>query len=279
MVKMMNDQNNQGISDFEGYSSDEMQYILYNTFEERSSVQLNELTESGYKKIPILNQIKFIADMINNEGELKLTKRGYLPPKAVFEIYNQGFLKDEDIESGISKLSKESDSNVITLTRILLDLCGIVKKRNNKLSITRNGEKILSDNHKLLKHIFSVFGLKFNWAYFDGFGDNNIGQLGVGFTLILLGKYGGSQQTDTFYADKYFKAFPRLIDESIDPIFGTLENYISRMYSVRTFNRFLDYFGLITIEQRNWDSEKYILKTELFDKFIKCKPHNKVLKG
>ncbi len=271
IYKIMNDQNNRGLSDFEGYSPDEMQFILYDTFGERSPIQLAKSTDSDYKAIPILNQIRFMADLINKQGELRLTNRGFLPTKIVSEIYSQGVLKDEHIESGRSKIYKETDTITIRLTRILLELTGITKKRNNKLSLTRKGEKIISDNDKLLRSIFVTFGTKFNWAYFDGFGENNIGQLGYGFSLILLSKYGKDKRLDTFYADKYFKAYPKLINNSLIPRFGTVESYASRCYSLRTFDRFLGYFGLIKIEQdQKWDADKYISKTILFDKLIKC---------
>jgi hypothetical protein len=29
-----------------------------------------------------------------------------------------------------------------------------------------------------------------NWAYYDGYGDNEVGRFGAGFSLILLSKYG-----------------------------------------------------------------------------------------
>ena len=272
--KMMQEQNNRAIPDFEGYSPAEMQSILYDTFGDRNPIQLTILSDSEYKTIPILNQIKFLADLIIDSKDLKLTNKGFLPTKIVSKLYEQRFLTDELIDSGISKLYKEADSITIRLTRILLELGGIIKKRNNKLSITKAGEKILADNSKLLRQIFSVFGSKFNWAYFDGYGENNIGQMGFGFSMILLSKYGNKKQLDKFYADKYFNAFPQLINDSLTPNFGTVESYASNCYSLRTFDRFLDYFGLINIEQdKQWDADKFISKTELYDKLIKCSPH------
>jgi hypothetical protein len=82
---------------------------------------------------------------------------------------------------------------------------------------------------------------------------------------------------DSFYAEKYFKAYPKLLD-SLEPTYGTLENYASRCYSIRFFDRFLEYFGLIRIEEdkKGLDSIKIITKTELFDKLIKVQPHNNV---
>ncbi|MBC8214951.1 MAG: hypothetical protein H8E64_00335 [Candidatus Marinimicrobia bacterium] len=272
--KVINDQNNQGLVDFEGYSPHEMQFILYETFEPKSPIHLNKLTGSEYKKIPLLNQIKFLSGLIHDRGELKLTSRGYLPPNIVKNVYNQGFLKEHFIESGITKLSKELDSNTITLSRILLEIGGIVKKRYNKLSLTKNGEKLLSDDHTLLKQILSVFGSKFNWGFFDGFANDYIGQLGFGFSFILLSKYGNTKRLDTFYAEKYFNAFPTLIEPSIEPTYRRIEGSESLCYSLRTFDRFLNYFGMIKIEQKNiLDENKYISKTEVFDKLINCLPH------
>ena len=273
--KIMNEQNNQGLPDFEGYSPIEMQYILYDTFGKNSPIELLSLTDSEYQKIPILKQIKYLLELVDKQGELKLTTKGFLPTKIVTDIYNQKFIQDEMIESGISKLYKETDSKSINLTRILLELSGLVKKRNNKLSLTKKGKAYIKDNYKLLMQIFIVFGTKFNWAYYDGYGQNNIGQLGFGFSLILLNKYGKEERIDKFYADKYFKAFPELI-ESIEPSqFETKATQSTRCYSLRIFDRFLNYFGLLIIHSgKEWDADKYISKTELFDKLIKVRPHN-----
>lgn len=273
--KIMHKQNNRSIASFEGYSPFEMHQILLSTFGASSPIKWQELSDSDYKKIPMLNQIKYLTDLIAKNGEIKLTNKGFLPTKLVSELYQQGFLTDEYVEKGFSKLYKESNSMTINLTRILLELSGIVKKRTGKLSLTKSGEKTISDNFKLLMTIIEIFATKFNWAYYDGYGENQIGQLGYGFSLILLSKYGKEKRLDSFYAEKYFKAFPQLLD-SIEPSYGTLENYSARCYSIRVFQRFLDYFGLIKIEEvgKGLDSIMYITKTDLFDKLIKVQPHN-----
>ncbi len=269
------EQNNQGLSDFEGYSPAEMRFILYDTFGDNSPIQIRELAGSDYKRIPILNQIKYLLHLVDNQGELKLTNKGYLLTKIVSEIYSQGFIKEEHIESGISKLYKETDSITINLTRILIEISGLVKKRNNKLSLTKKGKSIIGNDFKLLSLIFRILGNKFNWAYYDGYGQNSIGQVGFGFTLILLGKYGAEKRIDKFYSDKYFKAFPDSIDEITDSYFDTNQVQAEKCYSLRTFDRFLDYFGLVKIESKDRIfADKYVTKTELFDKLIKSTPHN-----
>jgi hypothetical protein len=271
----MNELNNRPIPEFEGYSPFEMHQILHFTFAIDSPLKLQKLSDTDYTKIPILNQIKYLTDLMDKNGEIKLTKKGFLPTKIVSDLYSQKFLKDEPIEKGISKLYKETDSMTINLTRILIELSGLIKKRNGKLSLTKSSQKILGDNEKLLRQIFLTFTNKFNWAYYDGYGENQIGQLGYGFSLILLSKYGQEKRLDSFYAERYFKAFPRLLD-SVEPNYGTLERYSTNCYSIRTFDRFLDYFGLINIEEerKGLDSIKFISKTDIYDKLIKCTPHN-----
>lgn len=270
---LITEHNTRGIPEFEGYSPVEMHRILHFTFEFESPIKLRKLSDSDYKKIPILNQIIYLTDLIDNAGEIKLTHKGFLPPKIVLELYQQGFMKDEHIEKGISKLNKESDSMTVNLTRILIELAGLTKKRNGKLSLTTKSKKILGANFELLQLILLTFATKFNWAYYDRYVENTIGQLGYGFSLILLSKYGQEKRLDSFYAARYFKAYPQLLD-SINPDYGTIENYATRCYSLRTFERFLDYFGLIKIEEeyKGFNSFKYITKTDLFDSLIKCLP-------
>jgi hypothetical protein len=273
--QVMSEQNNRSVPEFEGYSPFEMHNILHFTFAIDSPLRLQKLTDSDYKKIPILNQIKYLMGLIEKNGEIKLTNKGFLPTKIVSDIYKQGFLIDEHIEIGISKLYKETDSMTVNLTRILIELSGLTKKRNGKLSLTKSSKKTLGDNEELLRQIFLTFANKFNWVYYDRYGENQIGQLGYGFSLILLSKYGQIKRLDSFYAKKYFMAYPNLLD-SIVPTYGTLESYSTMCYSIRTFERFLDYFGLITIEEerKGFDSIRYITKTDLFDRLINVRPHN-----
>lgn len=273
----MNEQNNRPIPEFEGYSPFEMHKILHFTFAMESPLKLEKLSETDYKKIPMLNQIKYLIDLIDKNREIKLTNKGFLPTKIVSDLYSQGFLKDESIEKGISKLYKETDSATIHLTRILLELAGLTKKRNGKISLTKSSQKIIGDNEELLRHIFLTFTNKFNWAYYDGYGDNQIGQLGYGFSLILLSKYGQEKRLNSFYAERYFRAYPQLLN-SIKPGYGTVERYSTNCYSLRTFDRFLKYFGLINIEEerKGMDSIKYVSKTEVYDELIHCVPHNMV---
>jgi len=272
--ELVNEQNNRAMPDFEGYSPFVMHQLLYFTFGGNSPIRIQKLPADEYKSIPLLNQIRYLIGLIDARGEIKLTNRGNLPVKVVGDIYSQGFLKDELIEIGLNKLYKETDSMSIHLARILVEISGLAKKRSGKLSLTASAKKYLADDSELLLLILQTYMVKFNWAYFDGYEENSIGQLGCGFSLILLSKYGDIKRPVTFYAEKYFKAFPQLM-AAIVPSYGTKERYAANCYSLRTFEIFLHYFGLISIENQGkiFDKKIYITKTSLFDKLIRIKPH------
>ena len=116
------------------------------------------------------------------------------------------------------------------------------------------------------------FTCQYNFAYFDGYENETIGQLANGFSLILVSKYGNQKRSYRFFADKYFKAFPDLLKNDDLNYFPT-EKSSAQCYSLRTFERYMLYFGLIEIEQTKYpEQEIYILKSPLFDRVIEIVP-------
>jgi hypothetical protein len=270
MGEFFSGQNNAPKAAFEGYSPLEMHKMLHCAFDPESPIRFNPLSAQEYAQIPILCQVKRLAEIIVRNGPIKLTATGSLPLKIVQELYPLG-TPDELIEYGISKLYKEMDCKPVHLARLLAEISGITKKRKGVLSLTATGIKNLADDHKLFDSIFKSFCQKFNWHYFDNYSDNKqsgtIGQFGFGFSLILLSKYGNEERSDIYYADKYFKAFPILWE--------TAQGDCFKYYCVRTFERFLYHFGLIELKRGRplLQGANYIKKTPLFDSLISLIPH------
>jgi hypothetical protein len=267
--KFIEESNNRPHPDLDGLSPLQMHELLYNAFEPQSILEFGVLTDAEFRRVPLLNQVRYILELIKEHKELRLTKTGSLPVQVVSEIYNQGFIKDEHIEGGISKLYQETSCQAIHLSRILCELMGVVKKRNGKLSLTKLGEKEMVNPSNLLQHLFQIFSVKFNWSYFDGYGQNSIGQFGIGFSLYLVSKYGNEIKTGNFYAEKYFRAFPQLMDDLEPSGYASLEIRGNNCYSLRMYSRFLDYFGVIKIENpKTYKDDLSIRKTKLFDKMF-----------
>jgi len=272
LESIMEEHNNAPKPDFEGYSPLEMNYVLRAPLSENCVIQMRTLTSVEYELIPIFQLVKFLLSEVAIAGELKLTKTGALPVKIVKELYQKGYYKEMFIEKGVVKLYKESDSLSITLTRIISELSGILKKRNGKLSLTKKGEKIKDDNVQLFSAIFDTYTQKFNWGYFDSYETPNTGRLGFAFTLILLLKFGNERRSEAFYAEKYVRAFPLLLDEVVER-YRTAEDMIRHCYTYRVFGQFIPLFGFALVEDNGKiiDRTSFITKTPLIDKLFYLK--------
>jgi hypothetical protein len=101
-------------------------------------------------------------------------------------------------------------------------------------------------------------------------GLSDIGQLGFGFSLFLLSKYGHEWQQDRFYVQKYSKAFPALLNVP-EPAYLNRIEYCENCYSFRVFENFMTFFGLANLkrEGRFLAHKLIVSKTDLFDKLIK----------
>ena len=267
--------NTKPIEDFEGLSPADMRYILYDPFSKDSPLRFkNNIPEKILAQIPILNQVEYLLHRINDLGEIKLISTGSLPTTIVKDVYNKGYIKDYAIEHGITKLFAETSAQPVHLTRIIIELSGFTKKKYGKLSLTKTWkDKLLSKNRQeILYQTFSIFAQKFNWSYLDGYPSQQTGQLGFSFSLLLLSKYGNVERLDRFYSDKYLKAFPKLqIDFNVSYFKGEENRQFHDCYSIRTFDRFLEYFNLIesrTEGKLYHDSKKFIKKTVIFDEIF-----------
>ncbi len=272
IAKAIEAQNNRGIPEFKGYSPKEFESLLYDPFGPESPIKLNRLSEEDCERVPVLNQIVWLMDLLKSEKGIKLTSKGNLPVKVVAEVYARG-PGDDGIERGISKLYKETDSDSVHFVRIILEVTGLTRKRKGVLYLTKEGEKLHSDRNALLQRIFSGHTQKFNWAYFDYSDDDGIGQRGFGFSLILLSLYGDMRRSAGFYAEEYFKAFPMLL-ENLMPRYGTKAEQGAHVWTFRTVKRFLHWYGLVRVEDevKNYERLFYITATDLFNRFITCTP-------
>ena len=249
--------NNTGIEEFEGLSPKMMYDLLYNNDGNIMTINPNKLDGND---IPIIKQIKYFINLINNTNGIKLTKAGNLPPSIVKEIYQQNYISDRMINIGISKLTKETDVDNIVAMKIFCKMAGLIKTRNNNITLTKNALNQVNTND-FFEKIFDICYYKFNWAYFDGFENTMIGQFGNNYTLYLLNKYGNKWKSVAFYADMYLKAFSNVFQDKDK--FG-----LQLCYVKRTFNQILEYFGFIEYDESKIGIGK-IKATDIFKKYIK----------
>lgn len=248
--------NNALLEDFDGLSPVQMDNLLRGEFHE-SVVQIKDL-EAVYDQVPLVRMIELFLSMIDSEKGLKLTPAGYLPVAIVNALYADAPVKDDAIETGITKLRLEVECEPVHLTRIISELAGYVRKQHGRLYLTRKG-KAFRKQRSVLTMLLTLFGERFNLGYLDGYESQSIARVGYRYSLYLLSKYGADKRPETFYAQKYFRAFPQLRT-------GDAGRDVS-CYGIRTFPRFFRYFGFLT-ETELFTRPRSIQKSDLMDRFV-----------
>lgn len=266
--------NNAPSDDFLGLSPSEMHTLLYHPFKGESVLKINgQVSDSTLKMIPFFRSCEEFLKILFNEGSpVKLTPTGRLPRRICKELYSKEFILDYGIESGISKQYDEEDLISIKMTNILSQITKAVvyNEKDNKLYLTTKGQEYLENRQKFFNDLFENYCLQYNWGYHDRYGDFPIGQFGFGFTFYMLKKFGNEKHPKSFYAEKYIRAFPKMLDQVPESPFSTKEQTLSRCYSVRTFERFLEWFGMVTIEEKEkiFTERNLVMKTGVFDDIV-----------
>jgi hypothetical protein len=267
--------NNSPIADFENLSPSSFHYILYDTYNENSPVHFqNNIENETLDRVPLFRVAEDFLRIIEREKFIKLTPLGALPKKVIVELYDKKYIYDLLIESGITKLWKEQDCIAILSTKIVTEIAGITKKASNKMTLTKKGTSFLKlENRQVFFELFlSTFADKFNWGFNDNYPEKPIGQIGWTFSIYLLEKYGKEFQSDSFYAEKYLKALPNLVNQfETDGLRTQREKFID-CYGIRTFERFLEWFGLVETKsetKKKWSEELHIKPTEILTKVFK----------
>jgi hypothetical protein len=238
---------NQPISEFDGYSTYEMAWVLFNPLHPNSPVHLNPLTDDLIRRIPMLHATLFLMNMLHDSGEIKLTATGNLPLKLVKAMHEMAHVPDEMLDAGISKIRCQQDVMMVDISCALLDFSRLTKKRNNKLSLTKAGQKLLNKPDELLRTLLLTHGFQFPWSHYDYYDNEQVGQFGWAFSLRLLSLYGGQPRTDRWFARKYFTAFPEHYpQESLETIDTVDWNPLVSCYATRSFKRFAMMYGLVT---------------------------------
>lgn len=267
--------NSSPVADFENLSPTSFHFILYDTYNENSPVHFQKnIDNETLDKVSLFRVAEEFLKIIEREKFIKLTPLGALPKKVMVELYDKKYIYDESIESGITKLWKEQDCIAILNTKIVTEIAGITKKINGKMTLTKKGILFLKfENRQIFFELFlSTFADKFNWGFNDYYPQKPIGQIGWTFTIYLLEKYGKEFQSESFYAEKYLKALPDLLNEFETGGLITQEQQFKHCYGVRTFERFLEWFGLVETDRKirkKYFEELNIKATEILTKLFK----------
>jgi len=264
--------NNSPLEDFCGLTPTEMHHLLYDSHGDKSPVRLRtDIDNSTLDGVPFFRLTEELLRIFLRDKSIKLTPLGALPRKILHELYSHRLITEDIIEAGVSKLAREIDSVAITTIHLNTLLTGVIKKAKGKLTLTKKGLRLLQPEHRreLFKETLVTFTVRFSWGYNDGYPQHPIGQLGWGFTVYLLNRFGEREQTGEFYAKKYLQAFPRFLTFFPERDFGTPIEDFTNCFRLRTFERFLEWFGLIRVGRSHGILERHsytVSRTDLMNK-------------
>ena len=241
--------NSSALDDFCGLSPDQMHKLIYGPFGPDSPLRFcYDVDNDMLDQIPFLRLAEELLHIIERKDSLKLTaKLGALPRKVVQELYSKKVITEEFVESGAVRLLDESDSTALWSLHQNTVLSRIVTVNRGKMTLSKDGRRLLEYKHRpeLFNRLFQTFTLNNSWASADRYADFPIAQLGWGFSIYLLLRFGQEPRQVSFYAEKYLKAFPAML-KYIRPITrnSPIIDFLN-CYETRTYHRFLEWFGMI----------------------------------
>lgn len=266
--------NAERLEDFDGMSPNQMTSLLYTPFAPGGLLQFRENIDAHVKGVPFFKLSEILLREIEQVGKLKLTTKGNLPVSICQRLCDQNLIYWSFMKY-VKKIREEAVPYLWPLKQYLLDE-GIVKKRNNSLSLTKNGEKLLKEQQSVrFIRIFTYLASRFHWGNFYDLEDGGrSGQLGWAYSLTLLSRYGDKALPSKFYSLKAMRAFEKELWEDYQR--GLEDRDYHRAYEIRFFECFAHWFGLVNIERKkdtgiSYFDELTITKSELFDKLFEVK--------
>ena len=272
--EFMEGYNRRELTEFEGYSPEVMQRIIYHLWDDSSPIKIKKLDDGDFEAIPIYRQLIFLTDILQKERKLKLTVTGSIPVRLLVDLYLQG-VRSEFVDKEIAqkgKIRNEGECFSVGLIHFIAKTLKVVKVQKNIMTLTKNGEKLLKDKQTLLEMLVKFFTTRLDFAISDGYDSKDAGTFGNGFSLILLSKYGDNEQSYKFYAEKYYRVFPMFLEDFSDYLNTSAQDRAANCYKKRIIEMCFENLGFVEKKDvGNWidpDKDTLIKKTPLFDKLF-----------
>ena len=210
----------------------------------------------------------YFLKKLDEVGTIKATQKGNLSKNFVIELYHQFFSKER-----YARLpNREDDLPAITKLRHILDMSGLIKKRSNKFSLTKKGEKIIAGDKtlELFKLLVDHYFNKWNWGFEDTYPEFRLIQNSAVFNLYLLSKKAQEWILDKELGEIYLTAFPALVNEATDSYFSP-EDQIMNSFCIRFLERGCLPMGLLQCKEEGKGMERktYYKITPFFNQAFK----------
>jgi len=278
IMRFIHIENQTPLEEFCGLSPYKMTRLLYFPFNSPDVVSFN-LDVPPPLEAPFVKLFILLINGIHNAGVLKATAKGNLPRDFCREL-EKHYLSEEELKF-LSRdrfpIMREHDFLELHKVRVIAEMSGYMKNYEKKFILTGRGKKLIKNGFTMddYFHLFKTFTWKYNWAYFDFYGevDEDIVQDSFLFTLYLLQTFGDEFRPKEFYADKFVDAFLEAFPPEYvsDPEFREV---IKDIYVHRALDRFAVGWGFAETT-KEWTCfrsiHEFVKKTGFLDEFIKFK--------
>jgi hypothetical protein len=242
--------NNRPIDDFFGLSSVQMGNWLYSPLTELSLVKVH--TPEDLLKSPIMRYLQLILDeAMQQGGSFKATSKGNLPAKlvkAASDLLPEFAVASFETVPMISPFvgNNEDKMDALHCARILADLAGIIYLRSGHFHVKKDAQRQYQMHgiQSFFLPMLQACVSRFNWGYFDAWSDMiDIRKVWL-FMLWRLQKHASLQKL----TKEVGVAFPHVLQQLGPGPYSTPEEQLEHLINARFLNRFLQFWGFITIE-------------------------------
>jgi hypothetical protein len=263
--------------DFDGLSPDAAYAFIFDALDPAESpiAFSKDVNPQLIESISLYRDVVAFLHLLRIEQPLKLTQKGNLPLFFCRKAVERDLVGPHGWWLKKHAFRGEMDCDHVHMMNALTRAAGLTRKTHGKLSLTKRGEGYLSGKKSLdlYRRLFFTYVRRLNWAYEDSYEEASTIQGCFGFSVYLVAKYGAEHKGVGFYADKFASAFPFIMKEfrhspSRDP-----REAFNRCYSLRTFERFLQRFGLVDVKEGEGGKAQAesVVKSDLFDQLIVLK--------
>ncbi len=248
--------------DFDGLSPDSMHELIYKPFDAPDVVTFaGEL--GGSHSAPVLTVLDEVMKAIDAGEKIGPTATGAF--SRAFTRHMAPLLMSDhtyDLLFRMQLPSKEMDVFALHVSRLLLEMAGIVRTYKKRFIIAQKYRSVLKAKGAtgVYPQLFRVAAEKYDWAYADGYPSQPLIQQFFGFSLRTLSRYGDTPRPNVFYSDAFARAFPTVLDE----------DWGAWAHTHRTFGHFAWLMGLVTVSrpERDWQAPDIFESTPLLRAFI-----------
>ena len=223
-------------------------------------------------------------------GPVRATARGYLPPALCEAIAADTYVRCATLpfDAGSARqwgeargartrsapVRSEARFRSLHVARQTAVAAGLVRRQRGHFCLTRKGRGLYTRHGMagVYPALLRGFATRIEWAALDRQPRLPILQASVGFSLLLLVRFGHVARPATFYAERWLRAFPGIEDVFVweaprqGGTHGRLEGPAERFaqcYRSRVLEHFMAYFGLVEMRCRPRSGSVYVRATPL----------------